>query len=76
MSELELVKAFARNFGKRAVKETTRIPIERIKDFTLRMTVRAVKAYKQGEPWEPGEREAAIAGAISGVREQIKERLG
>lgn len=77
MSELEMSRAVARRFGKIAVEEADMVPAggQELKTFRRAKAVEAVRAYKLGEPWEPGEREAVIRGATEGVLEAVLERL-
>ena len=77
MGELEMSRAVARMFGRKAVEKADNVPAggKALTTFRKQKAVEAIRLYKQGEPWEPGEREAAIGGAHRGVLEAVIERL-
>lgn len=78
MNELELARELARSFGRKAVEKADFVPAKGRprRRFTRNKAVQAVRLYKVGGCWEPGEREVVISGAIQGVTEGIKARLG
>ena len=77
MSELEMSRAIAHRFGRIAVEKADNVPAggKALTTFRKNKAVQAIRLYKQGEPWEPGEREVVIDGATKGVLEAVLERL-